>query len=137
MISRRSLFKWGVSLVALLSVGVSKSKATGEFNPWHDFNKFNDTSYLKRMCLETDGEGNKWGPGHIEYDRICNGTFKKFDFINKQVLEFREQKPFVPEPDKRKIRYQRHPWRDHMIIVKHDDRLRDQIRDAIKEHLNG
>jgi len=53
------------------------------YDPWHDYQKFVNTPYLDRMDFSQMG-----------YDVSVANIGNKFDYVNRQVLEFREQKPF-------------------------------------------
>lgn len=52
-------------------------------DPFADYQKFVNTPYLDRMDFSEMG-----------YDVITDDPIKKFNWINRQVLEFREQEPY-------------------------------------------
>jgi|SRR5882672_8439637 len=91
--------------------------------PWENYQEFVNTPYLKRMDFSQMG-----------YDVTPSNYDNKYAWINEQVLEFREQQPYVLGPNKRRVRYEasgKHA--SGGPLIKHDDHLRDQIRDVIKQ----
>lgn len=107
MFSRRSFGKLLASAAASLGFkGVVDVKAAPVVNipkpniPTYlnDFQKFTNTSYLERMDLKSVYSGydeTLWGSDNLDYHSIYKkgGLERKISYINKQVLEFREQEP--------------------------------------------
>ena len=90
MFSRRSFGKLIGSALAFIGFGRTKkveAKSVFQSNggPYLDnYYKFVNTSYNERM----DFSDNRWGVSEDAPKLI-----KRFDYINRQVLEFREQEP--------------------------------------------
>ncbi len=133
MISRRKFFIFTSGLIAAPMVdraGVlmplrgkvmppPKLKSQWYPTPYDSYLEFTNTSYLDRMDFSEMG-----------YDVSVTNIQDKFDYINRQVLAFREQEPHVLGPDKRRYR---NVVEVNGSVTHHDDHLRDQIRDAIKQ----
>src|SRR5260221_6678164 len=150
MISRRGLGKLLASTAAFLGFKPEiKAEPIVETKKWksnwpgprENYEKFVSTPYLDRMDFSdyypSDIDGNPWGPGHEAFDNMFKGEQrlqKHYEWINGQVLSFRDQIPYKLGIDQRKVRYAAEKGHNgNQVWIKHDDHLRDQIRDAIKQ----